>query len=71
MSDKLMVLGIVVLAYGLFCVSVGLFKTPKAVWIMGKIEGFKKILGDVGTQVFLTVWGAAALGLGAWLAFFR
>lgn len=69
--DKFLVLGIVVLTYGLSCILIGLFKTPKAVWNMGKIEGFKKILGDVGTQVFLTVWGAAALGLGAWLAFFR
>ena len=55
------VLGIFLIVYGVFCLVVGLFKAPAAVWNMAKIEGFKKILGEIGTQIFLSVWGAAAL----------
>ncbi len=54
---------ILLLAYGAFCVAVGLFKIP-AIWDMGKIQGFRKYLGDVGTQIFLIVWGLASLALG-------
>ena len=36
-------------------------------WNMAKIEGFKKILGVIGTQIFLSVWGAAAVDVGIWL----
>jgi uncharacterized membrane protein YidH (DUF202 family) len=60
-------LGIFLIVYGLFCLVIGLFKWPAAIWNMGKIEGFKKILGDLGTQIFIGVWGAIALGGGIWL----
>ncbi|MCK4543290.1 MAG: hypothetical protein KAU17_13740 [Spirochaetales bacterium] len=50
--------------YGLFCIVLGLFKVPSKVWNMGKIEGFKKFLGVIGTQIFLAVWGGAALAGG-------
>ena len=62
-----LVLGVFLILYGVFCILVGLFKFPAAVWNMAKIEGFKKILGVIGTQIFLSVWGAAALGVGIWL----
>ena len=62
----LLVLGIFLLAYGVFCVTVGLFKIP-FIWNMSKIQGFRKYLGVVGTQIFLIVWGLAALGFGIWL----
>ena len=58
------ILGIFLIAYGVFCLAVGLLKFPAAVWNMGKIQGFRKMLGDVGTQIFLTIWGLAALGFG-------
>ena len=57
-------LGIVLIAYGAFCLVLGLFKAPASVWNMGKIQGFRKILKDVGTQIFVSVWGGAALGFG-------
>ena len=63
----MVVLGIVLLVYGAFCLAVGLFKFPAVVWNMGKIQGFRKLLGDVGTQIFIGVWGAVALGFGIWL----
>ncbi len=63
----LLVLGIVLLVYGVFCLAIGLLRFPAVVWNMGKIQGFRKMLGDVGTQIFITIWGLAALGIGIWL----
>ena len=63
----LIILGIFLIAYGLLCLALGIFKVPAALWNMGKIQGFRKILKDVGTQIFISVWGAAALGIGIWL----
>lgn len=60
-------LGLVLAAYGIFCLVVGLFKAPAAVWDMGKIQSFRKVLKDVGTQIFLSVWGAVGLGFGIYL----
>jgi len=61
------ILGIFLIAYGVLCLVLGLFKAPAALWNMGKIQGFRKVLKDVGTQIFISVWGAAALGIGIWL----
>ena len=63
----LKLLGIFLVLYGMFCLVVGLFKKPAAIWDMGKIQGFRKILKDAGTQIFLSVWGVAGLGIGIWL----
>ena len=65
--DGMTILAIVVLLYGALCLALALFKAPAAIWNMGKIEGFKKLLGEVGTQVFLGVWGVAGIALGVWL----
>jgi hypothetical protein len=59
----LSVLGIFMILYGVFCVVVGIFKIP-VIWNMGKIQGFRKFLGEIGTQIFLVVWGGASLGFG-------
>ncbi len=59
--------GVIAIAYGAICLAIGLFKVPAVIWNMGKIQGFRNILGDVGTQIFLTVWGLAAVVLGIWL----
>ena len=55
------VLGIFLIVYGVFCLVIGLLKAPAVIWNMAKIEVFKKMLGVIGTQIFLSVWGAAAL----------
>lgn len=60
----LLLLGIFLIVYGAFCLLLGLFKVPGAVWNMAKIEGFKKFLGVIGTQIFLSIWGGASLGFG-------
>lgn len=67
----LLILGIFLILYGLFCLVVGIFKVPAAVWNMKKIEGFKKVLGDIGTQIFLSIWGAASLAGGIVLVIFN
>ncbi len=67
----LVVLGIFLIAYGLFCLVIGLFKAPAAIWNMSKIEGFKKVLGVIGTQIFLSIWGAAAIAGGIVLLIFN
>jgi hypothetical protein len=68
-NTGMLILGIFLLAYGILCLSVGLLKAPKEIWDLDKIEGFKKRLGDVGTQIFLGVWGLSTAGIGVWLAF--
>jgi hypothetical protein len=65
--DGMTILAIVLLLYGALCLALALFNAPAAIWNMGKIEGFKKLLGEVGTQVFLGVWGVAGIVLGVWL----
>ncbi len=43
------------------------FKKPDAIWNMGKINMFKKALGEKGTVIFFYVWGVLAVVLGVWL----
>jgi hypothetical protein len=57
----LFILGIFLILYGLFCLIIGIFKAPSGIWNMSKIEGFKKMLGEVGTQIFVGVWGVIAV----------
>ena len=59
----LLVLGIFLILYGGFCVVSGIFKIP-VIQNMGKIQGFRKFLGEIGTQIFFIVWGGASLGFG-------
>lgn len=63
----LRILGIFLLLYGVLCLVLGIFKQPAALWNMGKIQGFRKVLKDLGTQIFIGVWGAAGLAVGIWL----
>lgn len=39
-------------------------KKPEKIWKMGKIEAFRKVLGEQGTVIFFYVWAAIALVLG-------
>ncbi len=59
-------LGIFLIIYSVAVFYIALKKPPK-IWKMGKIQGFVKPLGDVGTQIFFAIWGVAALGVGIWL----
>ncbi len=57
----LFILGIFLILYGIFCLVIGIFKVPAGIWNMSKIEGFKKLLGETGTQIFIAVWGVIAV----------
>lgn len=65
--DGWTILAIVLLLYGALCLALALFKAPAAFWNLDKIDAFKKLLGELGTRVFIGVWGAAAVVLGVWL----
>lgn len=65
--DALSIVAIVLLLYGALCLALAVMKVPAALWNLDKIDAFKKLLGEVGTQIFIGVWGVAALVLGVWL----
>ncbi|MBT3241879.1 MAG: hypothetical protein HN352_01940 [Bacteroidetes bacterium] len=56
-------LGIGLILYGLLVFWITIAK-PAKIWNMGKIQGFVKILTELGTRIFFSIWGAAALGFG-------
>lgn len=43
------------------------FKKPPAIWNMGKIKAFEKVLGEKGTVIFFYIFGLLAVALGVWL----
>ena len=59
-------LGIIAIAYAALVVWIAL-KKPTALWEMGKIKMFRKVLGEKGTVIFFYIWAAIALGLAVWL----
>lgn len=59
-------LAIFLVVYAVACYLIAFTKTPK-IWNMGKIQAFVKILGEIGTQIFIIVFGSVALGFGIWL----
>ena len=62
-----LIVGLVLVLYGLLCVVLGLTKKPAWIWNMGKIQGFVKVLSEIGTQIFVFVFGLAAWGFAIWL----
>ncbi len=60
-------LGLFLIVYALVVFWIS-FKKPAGIWKMGKIQGFVKILGELGTQIFFVIFGLAALGFGILLA---
>ena len=59
-------LGIFLIVYAIAVFLIAGLK-PAKIWNMGKIQGFVKILGKVGTIIFFIFWGLVALGFGIWL----
>jgi hypothetical protein len=58
--------GILAAGYGVFVVFVAKTKLP-AIWNMGKVKGFKKVLGEKGTVIFFYIWGAIFIAVAIWL----
>lgn len=64
----MIVLAVFLILWGLSSLIIGLLR-PAAVWNLGKIQGFVKLLGNTGTTVLLALVGAAALAGGIILLF--
>lgn len=58
--DTLTIIAVFLIAWGALTLLVGLLK-PKAVWSIGKVQGFVQLIGETGTTIFFGVVGAAAL----------
>lgn len=57
-------LGIILIVYGMFCILIGLLKLPM-IWNMKKLQIMAKMFkGDRNLQIFVIVWGIAALVAG-------
>lgn len=58
------ILAIVLIIYGVFCIYIGLTKMP-AIWNMKKLQIMAKMFkGDRNLQIFVIIWGIAALVVG-------
>ena len=57
--------GTLLIVYGALVIFIAL-KKPAAIWSMGKIKAFIKVLGEKGTVIFFYIWAALALGFGLW-----
>jgi hypothetical protein len=54
---------VLVLVYGIICIYIGLFKPP-FIWKMKKFEIMQKMFGGpLGLQIFVLVWGGAAIAI--------
>ena len=58
--DILMIIAIALILYGLACLYIGLAK-PKAIWQLGKLQGFVQLLGEKGTVIMLLVLAAGTI----------
>lgn len=54
---------IVLIIYGVFCLYIGLTKAP-FIYNMKKLQIMEKMMGKFGLQIFLIIWGIAALLVG-------
>ncbi|MBN2287595.1 MAG: hypothetical protein JXQ26_08470 [Tissierellales bacterium] len=59
-------LGVLAVLYAVAVVVIAVMK-PEKIWSMKKIELFKKVLGDKGTEIFFYLWAVGFLFLGIWL----
>jgi len=60
------ILGIVAVIYAVLIVVIAVLK-PEKIWNMKKIELFKKVLGDRGTEIFFYICAVGFVILGVWL----
>lgn len=62
----MIVWGILAIVYALAVVVIAVVK-PEKIWNMKKIELFKKVMGEKGTEIFFYIWALIFLALGIWL----
>ena len=64
--NGLALLGLLLILYSVVVVVLAV-KKPKSIWEMGKIQFFRKYLGENGTVILFYILAAIALGFGIWL----
>ncbi len=64
--DTLAILAYTLIGYGLLVLYVA-FAKPKAIWKLGKIQGFVQLLSERGTVLFFSIVGIAAIAGGVFM----
>jgi hypothetical protein len=62
--DTIAIIAYALILYGVFTLYIAYVK-PKAIWNLGKIQGFVQLLSEKGTVVFFTVVGIATIAGGS------
>lgn len=58
--DTLTLIAYLLILYGVLVLYVA-FTKPKAIWQLGKIQGFVQLLSERGTVIFFSIVGIAAI----------
>jgi hypothetical protein len=58
--DTLTIIAYALILYGIFTLYIAYVK-PKAIWNIGKIQGFVQLLSERGTVIFFSVVGIAVI----------
>lgn len=64
--DTIAIIAYALILYGVFTLYIAYVK-PKAIWNLGKIQGFVQLLSEKGTVVFFTVVGIAIIAGGIYI----
>lgn len=64
--DTLTIIAYALILYGVFTLYIAYFK-PKAIWKLGKIQGFVQLLSEKGTVIFFSIVGIAIIVAGVYL----
>ncbi len=64
--DTLTILAYALILYGVFTLYIAYVK-PKAIWNIGKIQGFVQLLSEKGTVIFFSIVGIATIVGGVYL----
>ena len=64
--DTLAIIAYALILYGIFTLYIA-FAKPKAIWNIGKIQGFVQLLSEKGTVIFFSIVGIAAIAGGIFL----
>ena len=62
----LTIIAYALLLYGVFTLYIAWVK-PKAIWNIGKIQGFVQLLSEKGTVIFFSIVGLATIVGGAYI----
>lgn len=66
--DTLTIVAYVLIVYGIAVLYIAYVK-PKAIWNLGKIQGFVQLLSEKGTVIFFSIVGVATIAGGLYLIF--